>query len=37
VAGDGTPGAVTTELRTALLDIQYGRRPDTHGWLHKVV
>ena len=37
VAGDGSPGAVTTELRTALMDIQYGRRPDTHGWLHPVV
>jgi branched-chain amino acid aminotransferase len=37
VAGDGSPGAVTTELRTALLDIQYGRRPDTHGWLRRVV
>jgi branched-chain amino acid aminotransferase len=37
VAGDGAPGRITTELRTALLDIQYGRRPDTHGWLRKVV
>ncbi|MDX6199911.1 MAG: branched-chain amino acid aminotransferase [Actinomycetota bacterium] len=37
VAGDGAPGAVTTQLRTALMDIQYGRRPDTHGWLRRVV
>jgi branched-chain amino acid aminotransferase len=37
VAGNGSPGAVTTELRTALLDIQYGRRPDTHGWVRRVV
>jgi branched-chain amino acid aminotransferase len=37
VAGDGSPGPLTTELRTALLDIQYGRRPDTHGWLHRVI
>jgi len=37
VAGDGSPGRVTTELRTALLDIQYGRRPDDHGWLRRVV
>jgi branched-chain amino acid aminotransferase len=37
VAGDGQPGAVTTQLRTALMDLQYGRRPDPHGWLHRVV
>ena len=30
------PGPVTTALRRALLDIQYGLAPDTHGWLHKV-
>jgi branched-chain amino acid aminotransferase len=37
VAGNGEPGPVTTQLRETLLDIQYGRRPDTHGWLHRVV
>ncbi|MCU1672417.1 MAG: branched-chain amino acid aminotransferase [Frankiales bacterium] len=37
VAGDGQPGAVTTRLRKALLDIQYGRTEDTHGWVHRVV
>jgi branched-chain amino acid aminotransferase len=37
VAGDGQPGAVTTRLRRALLDIQYGRTADTHGWLRTVV
>ncbi|MFP5220518.1 MAG: branched-chain amino acid aminotransferase [Actinomycetes bacterium] len=37
VAGDGTPGPVTQELRAALLDIQYGRADDPHGWLHRVV
>lgn len=37
VAGDGRPGAVTTQLRNALLDIQYGRAEDTRGWLHRVV
>ncbi|MCW2726198.1 MAG: branched-chain amino acid aminotransferase [Frankiales bacterium] len=37
VAGDGQPGAVTTQLRQALLDIQYGRTPDTHGWLRRLV
>lgn len=36
VAGDGTPGAVTQQLRTALLDIQYGRAADPHGWVHRV-
>lgn len=30
--GDGTPGPVMTRLRQALLDIQYGRTPDTHHW-----
>ena len=37
VAGDGQPGPVTTQLRNALLDIQYGRAKDSHGWLHRVV
>jgi branched-chain amino acid aminotransferase len=37
VAGDGEPGPVTQQLRTALLDLQYGRAPDPHGWLRRVV
>ena len=37
VAGDGQPGPVTTKLRAALLDLQYGRTPDTHGWVHRVL
>jgi branched-chain amino acid aminotransferase len=37
VAGDGSPGAVTQKLRSALLDIQYGRADDPHGWVHRVV
>ena len=37
VAGNGEPGEVTTRLRTALLDLQYGRADDPHGWLHRVV
>ena len=37
VAGDGEPGEVTTRLRQALLDIQYGRADDPHGWRHPVV
>lgn len=31
------PGAVTLELRERLLDIQYGRAADPHGWLHRLV
>ncbi|RCK71419.1 branched-chain amino acid aminotransferase [Desertihabitans brevis] len=34
---DGEPGPRTLELRQALLDIQYGRREDTHGWMHRVI
>ncbi|MGQ0631679.1 MAG: branched-chain amino acid aminotransferase [Sporichthyaceae bacterium] len=34
--GDGEPGPVTAAIRKALLDIQHGHAPDTHGWLHKV-
>jgi branched-chain amino acid aminotransferase len=37
VAGSGEPGAVTMRLRKALMDVQYGRVPDTHGWVRKVV
>ncbi|MGN6332387.1 MAG: branched-chain amino acid aminotransferase [Motilibacteraceae bacterium] len=36
--GDGeTAGPVTSAVRSALLDIQYGRRDDVHGWMHRVV
>lgn len=36
VMGDGeTIGPVVTALRQALVDIQYGRAPDPHGWLHR--
>ncbi|GAA2363471.1 branched-chain amino acid aminotransferase [Nonomuraea africana] len=34
--GDGTPGPVTLKIREELLGIQYGTRPDTHGWIHKI-
>jgi branched-chain amino acid aminotransferase len=37
VMGDGEPGPVTLEIRQALLDLQYGRAEDTHGWLHRIV
>ncbi|MBV1848735.1 branched-chain amino acid aminotransferase [Catellatospora tritici] len=30
--GDGTAGQVATALRAHLVDIQFGRRPDPHGW-----
>jgi branched-chain amino acid aminotransferase len=35
--GDGEPGPVTSAIRKALLDVQHGYAPDSHGWLHKVV
>jgi branched-chain amino acid aminotransferase len=30
-------GPVTARLRKTLLDLQYGRIPDTHGWLTRLV
>ena len=33
--GSGT-GEVTGRLRQALVDLQYGRTPDTHGWLRRL-
>ena len=35
-AGDGG-GEVTNAIRERLLDIQYGRAEDTHGWLTRLV
>jgi branched-chain amino acid aminotransferase len=35
--GDGSAGAHTSAIRSRLLDIQYGRADDTHGWLRKVL
>jgi branched-chain amino acid aminotransferase len=35
VSGGGS-GPTTDALRAALLDIQYGRTEDTHGWMHRV-
>jgi branched-chain amino acid aminotransferase len=37
VHGDGTPGPVTVRLREALLGIQSGMAPDTHGWMRKII
>jgi branched-chain amino acid aminotransferase len=34
--GSGEAGAVTTRLKTALLDIQNGRAEDKHGWIQRV-
>ncbi|MBO0775315.1 MAG: branched-chain amino acid aminotransferase [Actinobacteria bacterium] len=34
--GDGSPGPVTMRLREELLGLQYGDRPDPHGWIHKI-
>ena len=30
------PGAVTMRLRAALLDVQYGRGEDRHGWMRRL-
>jgi branched-chain amino acid aminotransferase len=34
--GDGEPGPVTVKLHAELLGIQYGKRPDPYGWMHKI-
>lgn len=34
--GDGAAGEHTLGLRATLTDIQYGRQPDRHGWLHRL-
>ena len=31
------PGPVTQEIRQVLLDVQYGRADDAHGWMHRIV
>ncbi|MDT7582426.1 MAG: branched-chain amino acid aminotransferase [Pseudonocardiales bacterium] len=35
--GDGEPGQLTLAIRKHLLDVQFGRVPDPHNWLHPVV
>ncbi|RYJ06477.1 MAG: branched-chain amino acid aminotransferase [Actinomycetales bacterium] len=37
VAGDGSAGKVTMDLRSALVDIQYGRADDPHRWMSRLV
>ena len=34
--GTGEPGPVTMDLRRALVDLQYGRVVDRHGWMHRI-
>ncbi|MFV0292224.1 MAG: branched-chain amino acid aminotransferase [Paracoccus sp. (in: a-proteobacteria)] len=34
--GDGGMGPVTTRLRKALTDIQFGRTADPHGWMRRL-
>ena len=34
---DGQPGTTTLDLRRQLTEIQYGRRPDPYGWMHRIV
>jgi branched-chain amino acid aminotransferase len=36
VIGDGTPGPVTQRLKSELIGIQYGHKPDPFGWVYKV-
>lgn len=36
VVGEGGSGRHTMDIRNTLLDIQYGRVADPHGWMHRV-
>jgi branched-chain amino acid aminotransferase len=37
VGSSDETGPVTRQVRSALVDIQYGRAEDTFGWMHRVV
>ncbi|MCD9155034.1 branched-chain amino acid aminotransferase [Aeromicrobium duanguangcaii] len=37
VSAEGESGKVTADIRSALLDVQYGRAKDTHGWMTQVL
>ncbi|MET1133091.1 MAG: branched-chain amino acid aminotransferase [Aeromicrobium sp.] len=37
VSAEGESGKVTADIRGALVDIQYGRAEDRHGWMTRVV
>lgn len=34
--GDSNTGEITMQLRQRLIDTQYGRSADAHGWLHRL-
>ncbi len=36
-AGIEATGPITASLRAELVDIQRGRKPDRHGWVHRVI
>ena len=36
VVNGGQPGELATRLFKAITDVQYGRAPDTHGWMTQV-
>ena len=35
--GDGSSGPIAMQLREALVGLQTGTQPDTHGWMHTLV
>jgi branched-chain amino acid aminotransferase len=35
-SADAPPGELTMSLRSQLLDIQYGRQADPHGWMQRL-
>jgi len=37
VSAEDEPGKVTSDIRSALVDIQYGRAEDRHGWMTRAV
>lgn len=37
IIGDGSAGPITSKLKTTLTGIQYGRLPDPHNWLDRIV
>jgi branched-chain amino acid aminotransferase len=34
--GNDTAGEMTLRIRKSLIDVQYGRAEDTHGWMHQL-
>ena len=37
IAGDGEGGKITLDIRSALIDIQYGHAEDRHGWMTPLI